>query len=224
MQGNRYPVRVWDLGVRVFHWSLLVLLTGSWLTGTSEDDWMEVHQWLGISVLALVLSRVVWGFVGSETARFGHFIRGRRAVVTYLRGFFSFRVEHNRVGHNPAGGWSVLLLLGLLVAQAVTGLFSNDDVLFDGPLSGWAGKGLSDVITGVHYFLFNVLWVAIVVHIVGALAHLVFKRDNLITPMITGVKSYKEPVVAPRLRSPWWAALILVLIFSALLWGLGQAI
>jgi len=223
LQGNRYPVRVWDLGVRVFHWSLLVLLTGSWLTGTSEDDWMEVHQWLGISVLALVLSRVVWGFVGSETARFDHFIRGRRAVVTYLRGVFSFRVGHNRVGHNPAGGWSVLLLLGLLVTQTVTGLFSNDDVLFDGPLSGWAGKGLSDVITGVHYFLFNVLWVVVVVHIVAVLAYLVFKRDNLITPMITGVKSYKEPVGAPRLHSPWWAALILVLIFAVLLWGLGQA-
>jgi membrane protease YdiL (CAAX protease family) len=86
------------------------------------------------------------------------------------------------------------------------------------------GKGLSDVITGVHHFLFNVLWVAIAVHIVAALAYLVFKRDNLITPMITGVKSYKESVVAPRLRSPWWAALILVLIFAALLWGLGQVI
>ena len=63
MQGNRYPVRVWDLGVRVFHWSLLVLLTGSWLTGTSEDDWMEVHQWLGISVLILVLifAVLLWG-------------------------------------------------------------------------------------------------------------------------------------------------------------------
>jgi cytochrome b len=163
---------------------------------------MGVHQWLGISVLALVLSRVAWGFVGSETARFGHFVRGRSAVVTYLRGVFSFRVEHNRVGHNPAGGWSVLLLLGLLVTQAVTGLFSNDDVLFDGPLSGWAGKGLSDVITGVHYFLFNVLWVAIAVHIVAALAYLVFKRDNLITPMITGVKSYKEPVAAPWRTDP----------------------
>ena len=185
---------------------------------------MEVHQWLGISVLTLALSRIIWGFVGSETARFGHFIRGRRAVVTYLRGFVSFRVEPNRVGHNPAGGWSVLLLLGLLVTQAVTGLFSNDDVLFDGPLSGWVGKGLSDVITSVHYFWFNALWVAIVVHIVAALAHLVFKRDNLITPMITGVKSYKEPVMAPRLHSPWWAALILVLIFAVLVWGLGQAI
>ena len=90
MQGNRYPVRAWDLGVRVFHWSLLVLLTGLWLTGESEGDWMEVHQWLGISALALVLSRIAWGFVGSETARFGHFIRGRGAVVTYLRGVFHF--------------------------------------------------------------------------------------------------------------------------------------
>jgi cytochrome b len=201
---------------------LVVLLTGSWLTGTSEDDWMGVHQWLGISVLALVLSRVAWGFVGSETARFGHFVRGRSAVVTYLRGVFSFRVEHNRVGHNPAGGWSVLLLLGLLGTQTVTGLFSNDDVLFDGPLSGWAGKGLSDVLTGVHYFLFNVLWVAIAVHIVAALAYLMFKRDNLITPMITGVKSFKEPVVAPRLCSPWWALLIALVIFSFLVWALSR--
>ena len=118
----------------------------------------------------------------------------------------------------------MLLLLGLLGAEAITGLFSNDDVLFDGPLSGWAGKGLSDVMTGVHHFLFNVLWVAIVVHIVAALAYLVFKRDNLITPMITGVKIFKEPVVAPRLHSPWWTALILVLIFAVLLWSLGQAI
>jgi cytochrome b len=142
--------------------------------------------------------------------------------VTYLRGVFSFRVEHYRVGHNPAGGWSVLLLLGLLGTQTVTGLFSNDDVLFDGPLSGWAGKGLSDVLTGVHYFLFNVLWVAIAVHIVAALAYLMFKRDNLITPMITGVKSFKEPVVAPRLCSPWWALLIALVIFSFLVWALSR--
>ena len=118
----------------------------------------------------------------------------------------------------------MLLLLGLLGAEAITGLFSNDDVLFDGPLSGWAGKELSDVLTGVHHFLFNVLWVAIVVHVVAALVYPMFKRDNLITPMITGVKRYKEPVVVPRLRSPWWAALILVLVFAALLWGLSQVI
>ena len=116
------------------------------------------------------------------------------------------------------------MLLGLLGTEAITGLFSNDDVLFDGPLSGWVGKGLGDVLTGVHHFLFNVLWVVVVVHIVAVLVYLVFKRDNLITPTVTGVKSYKESVVAPRLCSPWWALLILVLIFAALVWGFGQAI
>ena len=221
MTTEERPIRIWDLGVRVFHWLLVLLLAGLWLTSELEGDWMTVHRWLGTTVLALVIARVVWGFVGSETARFTSFLKSPRVVFGYLRGFFSRGPAPETVGHNPAGGWSVLLLLLLVTLQAVTGLFSNDDVLFEGPLFALVGKDTSDLITGIHHLLFNFLLAVVVLHTAAILAHWFFRRENLASAMITGVKPVRTTMDPPRMRSSWWALIIFAVVYAALILAVG---
>ncbi len=212
---------VWDLGVRVFHWVLVALLVALWATAESEGDWMGVHRWLGTAVLALVVARLIWGFVGSETARFAKFLKGPRAVIGYFRQWRGQGDESLHAGHNPAGGWSVVLLLALLLLQAVTGLFSNDDIFFEGPLSSLVSKALSDRLTGIHHLLFNALLAAVVLHVLAVVAYWIFKRNNLILPMIFGRKRLPAEMAAPQLRSPWLALIILVVVGTLLVWGIG---
>ncbi len=221
MNSTHATLKVWDLGVRVFHWLLVALVAGLWVTATSDGDWMAVHQWLGVTVIAIVFSRIVWGFVGSDTARFSSFLVGPKSVSRYLKRFISRRDDVAFVGHNPAGGWSVMLLLAFLVFQALTGLFSNDDIFFDGPLAGFVGKDLSDVITGLHHQLFEILVILIGAHVVAVIVHWVFKRDNLIRPMVSGVKKFKSDMKAPSLQPAWKAFFIggasLAILVAALL-------
>src|SRR5712671_6045913 len=132
-------VRVWDLPVRLFHWTLVVLLMTSFFSGRAGGDWMKLHFWSGYSILALLLFRIAWGFVGSTTARFGHFVKGPGAGIAYARGLFGTKAEPD-IGHNPVGGWMVVaLILGLLV-QIVTGLFATDTDMgyFAGQLAKFA--------------------------------------------------------------------------------------
>jgi len=221
MKSKRTTIVVWDLGVRVFHWVLVVLLMALWATAESEGDWMGVHRWLGTAVLALVLARLIWGFIGSETARFAKFLKGPPAVIGYFRQWRGQGDESLHAGHNPAGGWSVVLLLALLLLQAVTGLFSNDDIFFEGPLSSLVSKALSDRLTGIHHLLFNALLAAVVLHVVAVVAYWIFKRNNLILPMIFGRRRLPAETAAPQLRSPWWALVILVVVGTLLVWGIG---
>ncbi len=111
-------VAVWDIWVRLFHWSLVVLFTVAWFTGEEEND---LHIWAGYAILGLLVFRVIWGFVGSRHARFGDFIRPPAEVVSYLKGLASGRVRHY-LGHNPAGGWMILALLLSLSVVTFSGL------------------------------------------------------------------------------------------------------
>ncbi len=117
MNTNR-KVAVWDIWIRLFHWSLVVLFTVAWFTGEEEND---LHIWAGYAILGLLVFRVVWGFVGSRHARFSDFIRPPGEVVAYLRGLASGRVRHY-LGHNPAGGWMILALLLSLSVVTYSGL------------------------------------------------------------------------------------------------------
>ena len=119
MGERRLPVRVWDAPTRLFHWAIVVLLCISWLT--ESRGWMELHFLAGYSVLALLLFRVVWGFVGSDTARFTHFLSSPLAALQHLAQLHR-REPDTEIGHNAAGGWMVLLMLVLLAVQVGTGL------------------------------------------------------------------------------------------------------
>jgi cytochrome b len=188
---------LWDLPVRLFHWLLVVLVIGSWVT--HELGEMELHKWCGYSVLTLVGFRILWGFVGSPQARFSDFVCGPWSVWHYLRsGTTDFR------GHNPAGGWSVLALLGVLLAQGLTGLFATDEILFDGPYRPAVDSHTADWLTAIHKQNFNLLLALIGLHIAAVLYYRFRKGRDLIRPMLHGHDPQRPPSGPP---APWWRAL-----------------
>lgn len=207
---------VWDIPVRFFHWALVLLIGFSWLSG--EMEWMEWHLYSGYAVLALVLFRVVWGFVGSTHARFSDFIYGPGALIAYIRTLPS-RTAAKFAGHNPLGGISVVLILLCVLVQTGTGLFSNDDILTEGPLYKHITKELSDWLTTIHKYNFNVLLGLIGVHIGAVLYYLFYKSENLIKPMFTGRKQLPADAKPATMRGTG-LALILLAVCAAGVWAL----
>lgn len=198
---NGTRIRVWDPATRLFHWSLVVLVGIALFTAEfGGADAIDVHQYAGIGVLTLVLFRLVWGVIGSRRARFGDFVRGPRAVVDYLRRTLAGDAP-SHVGHNPLGGWSVVAILAALLGQAMTGLFANDDILFEGPLAAKVSKAMSDGLTEVHETIGTVIMILVAVHI-AAVAFYWIKGENLVLPMIDGRKTRPDgagdfPFVSP---------------------------
>lgn len=204
---------VWDLPVRIIHWSLLVAVVGAWLTRELEGDWFAWHTRFGYAVLVLVLTRVLWGFLGTRHARFAQFVKGPKTVVDYLRGGTS-----STVGHNPLGALMILAMLSMLLVQAVSGLFANDQVFETGPLFGYVTIEISDRLTSLHKQLFDWIAAAIAVHVAAAFFYLWILRENLILPMITGRKSLERIPEDERISSSkLWLALVLAAIAGAAL-------
>jgi cytochrome b len=208
-------VCVWDVPTRLFHWALVALVVASYVTAElGELDW---HMRAGDGVLALLLFRVAWGFVGSDTARFSRFLRGPRAVLHHLRDFWS-RARDVEVGHNPAGGWAVVALLLVLCVQVGTGLFADDDISSAGPLAQFIERPARRFLTGLHDQSFNVLLGLVALHVAAIGAYWVVRRQNLVWPMVTGVKRLPAAFVAPRLRRPVVAWVIFVVAASLAMW------
>ncbi len=197
--GIHLPMPIWDLPVRLFHWSLLTLVLVSWIS--AENGYMRTHLVSGFSILALIIFRLAWGFVGSDTARFTQFVKSPLAALRHLSHFFR-REPDTQVGHNEAGGLMVLGLLALLIAQVVTGLCANDDVVTEGPLVQYIGKELSDRITGFHKLNFKLLVLAVIGHVAAVIGYAVFKGHDLVRPMVTGRKRLPAATPAPRMVSP----------------------
>jgi len=214
MQTPLKQVRVWDLPIRVFHWGLAVLVLCSWLS--AENGLLKLHLWSGLSMLTLLLFRILWGFVGSSTARFGHFVRSPRQALGYLRAMKRGE-DHLHAGHNPAGGWMVLTLLAMLALQAVTGLFSNDGVRFFGPLAARISAALSDRLTTLHGTVFDVILALVWLHIVAVLYYRYVRADDLVAPMITGRKPDAMVPAGPPLKFVALRWALLCLVFAALL-------
>jgi cytochrome b len=199
------PAPIWDLPVRVFHWSLLLLFICAWIS--VENDAMRVHQWCGYTVLVLVTARIVWGFAGSTHARFTTFLTSPLAAWRYLRG-----TREHREGHNPAGGWSVLIMLVLLLLQPLTGMFNEDDVSFAGPLAHLGDGRFSEAAGEWHEINFTLLLLLVTVHIITVLRYR-YRGNDLIRPMLNGGAA-KGPV---RTR-PSWLALLILLACAGALW------
>lgn len=187
--------KVWDGPTRLFHWALALTLVGSYVTVQAGQ--MRWHSYCGYTALTLVLFRILWGFIGSESARFSRFLRGPGAALAHLRALVTRRPDHETT-HNALGGWAVVLMLGLVLAQGTTGLFANDDILFNGPLFPLVGKDASDRLTGWHYALFDVLLIVVAVHVLAVLAYRL-AGHRLIEAMVTGVKRLPSGVRPPRL-------------------------
>lgn len=210
------PVTVWDLATRLFHWALVVLILLQYLTGEFGLLSMDWHFRLGYATLALILFRVLWGFFGSSTSRFSHFLRGPAVVWRYTIALMQGRV-HGEIGHNPLGGWSVLLMLASVALQAVTGLFSTDDLDAIAPLAARVSDETVKWMTRVHHWNRYVLLLLIVLHLGAVLAHWVWRRDNLVAPMLHGRKRI-EAATPMRGVSPW-IALALLAVSAGVVWG-----
>jgi cytochrome b len=178
-------VRVWDAPVRLFHWIVVVLVGTSWVT--AEDHLLTVHLWSGVALLTLVIFRVAWGFLGSTTARFSNFVAPPRSVFGYVRALMRGD-KPLYAGHNPAGGWMVIALLAMLTIQAVIGLFANDDIHFNAPLSMLISRDASDSLTDLHGRLFNLVLLLVWIHVVAVFFYRFVKGEDLLVPMLTGTK------------------------------------
>ncbi len=218
-------ISVWDPWVRITHWGLVICVAGSWLTRELEGDWFAWHVRFGYAVLVLVITRILWGFVGTRHARFSDFVRGPRAIVAYLKA----AAREYPQGHNPLGALMIVAVLALLLVQAVTGLFANDQVFETGPLFGHVTIETSDFLTTLHKQTFDWITAAIGVHVAAALFYLWVMRENLILPMITGRKridglsastDHPQAPPAPATREPrWWLAVLIAgLVAGALAW------
>ena len=198
-------VRVWDVSIRFFHWLVVALVAAAYATW--RLNWMVWHGWIGDLLLALLLFRLLWGFFGSETARFSHFLTSPRIAFQHLK-YALLREPDRQVGHNPAGGWMVLFLLALLLAETLTGIYVANDIADVGPLTGIVPAAVANAIDASHAILWDVLLAAIVLHVLAIFGYAAVKGQNLLLPMITGTKVLPEIVVAPRMGSPARAALL----------------
>ena len=196
---------VWDLPTRLFHWLLVVLVAVSFVTASIGGNAMQYHEWSGFAILILLVFRIAWGFVGSRTSRFSDFVKGPVAVWRYATDLVKGKSQ-SYIGHNPLGGWSVLAMLAVLLIQAATGLFANDDIITEGPLFLWVSKPVSDWLTGVHRLNRYLIMVLAATHVFAVLFYLLVKRENLIKPMITGIKHRLGGDSAPPAAPIWLAA------------------
>jgi cytochrome b len=177
---------------------------------------MQWHFYFGYALLALLLFRLLWGFVGSETARFTHFLRGPEAVAKFLGEVLRPGPER-RAGHNPLGGWAVMLLIVLLAVQGVSGLYSSDEIALFGPLSGTVSADVVELMNEIHAFDQNLILGVIVVHVIAVFWHMLYKKETLIRAMFSG---RKELPVDPALRfAPAWLAWLIAAIAAAIVWG-----
>jgi cytochrome b len=176
-------IQVWDVPLRIFHWSLLLAIAAAYVTAEfGGSDWAQWHGRIGAFVMSLIVFRVVWGFVGTTHARFVNFVPTPARLIAYWRGRWTGQ------GHSPLGALAVIALLLLVAAQIGTGVFSNDDVAFSGPLADRIGKDRSDALTGWHVDIFYVLVGMIALHVSAIAFYWLGRGANLVRPMITGRK------------------------------------
>jgi cytochrome b len=203
-------VRIWDLPTRLFHWAIVLLVPALWWT--EKIDRLDLHILLGEVMLGLVLFRLIWGAIGSSTARFAGFVRGPGAVLRYVRG------KAAAFGHNPIGGWSVVVMLLLLGTEVGLGLFVTDeDGLNSGPLSHLISYDGARTLAHRHETLFYILLAFIALHVAAILYYLIVKRDNLVGPMVTGRRA--APLGGEAMTgAPLWRFLLAAFLAAGLTW------
>lgn len=188
-------VRIWDLPTRLFHWLLALAIVGSIVSiKTGHTDW---HFRFGYFILTLLLFRLIWGFVGPRYARFSSFPPRLAQAWRSLRG-----KTEARAGHSPLGALSVYALLAACAFQALSGLFANDGILWDGPLRKWVSGSTSDAITGLHLANRFVIIGLIMLHFAAIAWYRVVRRSNLVAPMLTGDSAHVPPGTEPAEDSP----------------------
>jgi cytochrome b len=211
-KGSLNKVRVWDLPTRFFHWSLAICMVGLTLTATLGGNAMIWHLRLGYATLTLLLFRMVWGLVGGRWSRFGAFMYAPQSILNYLKG--QGQPEHG-VGHNPIGALSVFVMLATLLAQVSTGLLSDDEIAFAGPLTGFVSDATVSLATQYHAEIGKWLLLCLVLLHVGAIIFHLRRKHNLVGPMLHGDKELAIAVPSSRDDGRSRAAAMLVLTLCA---------
>jgi cytochrome b len=220
-----HTIRVWDLPTRLFHWLLAGCVIGLVVTGSIGGNWMNWHLRLGYAVLTLLLFRLVWGFIGGHWSRFASFVYAPSSLVAYLRG--QARPEH-RVGHSPLGALSVFALLLILAAQVSTGLMSDDEIAFFGPLVRFVSGDTVVMATSYHKNVGKFIVIGLVVlHVVAILFYKFVKKQGLVRPMVVGDKqlAMQVPSANDTTGTRLLALAVLALCGAAVTWlvNLGSA-
>ena len=197
---------VWDAFVRCFHWTLVTLFAISVISGKVGGEWIVWHMRSGYAILALVIFRLLWGVVGGAYARYGSFLAGPVRGIKFAKGLLGKTHEHV-IGHNPVGGWMVIVLLLLLGVQAGLGLFSNDEIATTGPLARYVSDETSITLMSRHRVIGDILLLLVGLHIAAVLFHVFVKKEGIIRAMLTGKKKLPpalatEALVAHKASHP----------------------
>jgi cytochrome b len=217
-------VTVWDLPLRVFHWLLVVAVSTSFITAlVPRFQDTALHMQSGYVLLFLILFRLGWGLVGSTYARFGQFMRSPRSVLAYIRDdllhLTAAELPVQNPGHNPLGGWMIALMLLVLLLQITTGLFANDDIMYEGPLAYKLSADASSFMTAWHKKIYFLVMFLILLHLLAIAFHWIFRKENLVSAMIGGKRSLPadiSPEILEASRTNWWHAVSVVLTACAL--------
>lgn len=212
--GDQIEVKVWDQPIRLFHWALVALVATLWATG--QFGILDIHMTVGVWVLALLAFRLGWGVVGSPTARFSQFVRGPAAILEYVHAARSGAARS--VGHNPLGALSVLALLGVLTAQAASGLFTTDDIVTNGPLVSAVSSKTAALLSSVHRIGAKLILALVAVHLAAVVFYTVVKKDDMIRAMLTGTKRVPRGVDGIRFAHPVLAVAVAAVACAAV-WG-----
>lgn len=196
-------VLVWDVPTRVFHWTLALSFAGAYLTAESER-YRDIHLALGYLMLGMLLFRLVWGLVGTIYARFAAFTFPLAQVVGYVRSLLGASPQHY-VGHNPAGGVAIFLLLALGVLISVSGLGLYWEI------------GDEDIFEELHEIAANLMLLVVFVHIAGVLVSSVLHKENLVRAMFTGYKQAANAVSIPRTYA--WLGVVMALASAGFLFA-----
>lgn len=211
-------IRVWDLPLRLFHWALLICVVGAIASNEIIEN-IDVHQYFGYAVLSLVVFRLAWGLLGGEHARFTSFVRGPGQIMNYLKNMKAH--SGPSIGHNPLGALSVLGMLAAVLFQAVSGLFITDEILFEGPLFKFISGDTASLLAQAHEINSKIIFALIGLHIAAILFYRFGKRENLITPMITGNKEVPADCPAKDAKGGHaGAGLTVFAVAAALIWAI----
>jgi len=184
--------RIWDIFVRMFHWSLVAGIgVAAWTGFIIGPRALDIHVWIGSLAGALVFLRLIWGFTGGTFARFSSFLTGPRQTIHHLRELAD-KTAPRHLGHNPLGGWMVLALLGVIAGLAATGAYVLGGTFHAGPLAGWVSTSSGMGLRELHEVLAILLLVFIAFHLAGVIFESYRTRENLARAMVTGSKEMRS--------------------------------
>jgi cytochrome b len=218
---SRQGRQVWDWPLRLWHWLFAAAVLGAWITGQwGGFDWRQWHFWFGQAAIGLLIFRLIWGVVGPRHARFAGFLTGPKRLFDYLK-TLPRRDSRETVGHSPLGALAVVVILGIVGAQAVSGLFVFDDILYEGPWYVAVSEDTADFASTVHHRLAWPVGIVIALHLTAILFYRLYKHHRLTRAMITGRKPAETVRASESINSSRSVlALILIVAVAVFTWWL----